>query len=199
MSRVSQQCVSPTQRSVREVTRILKYISATLDYGIIFSTSQDNKIQLYCHCDAAHNCYDSGKGHYGYNFSLDKDDGSFFAISKKLPLITLSSTESEYVALCEAAKDMIWLRRLLCDLGWLQDQPNIIYQDNMSTIQQVQGHRSHNATKHINPKYHFTGQQIENEAITLMYCPTKEMIADVLTKALPAIDHIKLSKRLLNM
>jgi hypothetical protein len=201
MSRVSQNCVQPNQKAYREVIRILRYLSATLDYGIKFApmAPTSKNIQLYCHCDAAHNCYNSGKGHYGYCFSLGEYDGIFYAISKKLSLITLSSTESEYVALCEAARDAIWLRNLLCDLGWPQIVPNVIFQDNMSTIQQVEGHRNFKATKHINPKFHYAGQQVENGAIQLIYCPTKEMIADVLTKPLPAIEHVKLSKYLLNM
>ena len=75
----------------------------------------------------------------GYSFSLGELDASFYARSQKLKLTTLSSTESEYVALCEATCDAIWLRRLLVDIGFPQAKPTVLYEDNMSTIKFVKG------------------------------------------------------------
>jgi hypothetical protein len=66
----------------------------------------------------------------------------------------------------------------------------------MSTIEMVLGHRSHQASKHINPKYHFTGEQVENGEIILKHMPTGLMIADVLTKSLQADLHVRLSNSL---
>ena len=110
-----------------------------------------------------------------------------------MKLTTLSSTESEYVALCEATREAIWLRRLLKDIGFEQTSSTLMWQDNLSTIDMVNGHR-----KHINPKFHYTGEMVEAGEIKLRHLPTKEMIADVLTKALPFSMHDKLSSLLLN-
>ena len=115
-----------------------------------------------------------------------------------MKLVTLSSTESEYVALCEAAREAIWLRRLLKDIGFNQKASTIMWQDNMSTIDMVNGHRNFQSSKHINPKYHFTGEAVEKGELCLVYKPTAEMVADVLTKALPARSHIKFAEILLN-
>jgi hypothetical protein len=129
---------------------------------------------------------------------LGPQDGSFFAKSKKLKLTTLSSTESEYVALCEATREAVWLRRLLKDIGFQQATPTRMWQDNMSTIDMVNGHRNFQASKHINPKFHYTGEMVDDGEIRLEYKATKEMVADVLTKALPGTDHLKFSGHLLN-
>jgi len=115
-----------------------------------------------------------------------------------MKLVTLSSTESEYVALCEAAREAMWLRRLLQDIGFKQKEPTIMWQDNKSTIDMVNGHRNFQSSKHINPKFHYTGDMVEQGELCLEYKPTGDMVADVLTKALPARTHIRLSEILLN-
>jgi hypothetical protein len=195
MSIAAQQCSKPTRKSLRLVQRILKYLAVTRGYGVTYSKG---KVILFAHADAAHNCYTDAKGHYGYTFSLGENDGTFFAVSKKLKLVTLSSTESEYVALCETAKEAIWLRGLLNDLGWFQDEPTVIFQDNMSTIDMVGGHRRHQASKHIRPKFHITGNWVDQQEIVLRHKASKEMIADILTKSLPTSEHAYLTCMLLN-
>ena len=195
MSIAASKCASPTAGDLRMVQRILQYLSNTADIGIVFHTGP---IQLTCYVDAAHNCHPDGRGHYGYSFALGQRDGSFYARSKKLPLTTLSSTESEYVALCEATREAVWIRRLLGELGFPPSEPAIMMQDNQSTILMVKGHRNHQASKHINPKYHYTGEQ-EGKEIELQYCPTSDMVADVLTKALHFSSHEKLINALLGI
>ena len=116
-----------------------------------------------------------------------------------MKLCNFISTESEYVALCEAVRDVVWLRRLLLDIGFPQEGATIIYQDNKSTIDMVYGHRNHQASKHINPKYHFSGEAVDNNEIELKYIETANMIADVLTKPLGAESHGRLTVALLNV
>ena len=133
----------------------------------------------------------------GWHFSLGENNGSFFAQSKKTKLTVLSSTEAEYVTLCEATRDTVWLRRLLGEIGFPQEEATTIYQDNESTIKQVKGHRSFQATKHVNPKFHYTGEKWNQGIINIVHKDTKAMIADQLTKALHADDHVRLSNLLL--
>ena len=156
-------------------------------------------MQLVCYVDAAHNCHPDGRGHYGFSFSLGRRDGAFYARSKKMSLTTLSSTESEYVALCEATREAVWIRHLLRDLGFPPTEPAVMMQDNKSTILMVKGHRNHQASKHINPKYHYTGEMLDAREVDLEYCPTTEMVADVLTKALHFSSHEKLMNALLGI
>ena len=62
----------------------------------------------------------------------------------------------------------------------------------------VNSHRNFQSSKHINPKFNYTDEMVDNEESYHKYNPTEDMIADVLTKALPARNHIMLSERLLN-
>jgi hypothetical protein len=195
LSILAQKCANPTVGDKKKAIRILRYLESTVGQGLNFSPGP---IDLQCFVDAAHHSYSDGKGHYGYSFSLGAQDGCFFAKSKKMKLVTLSSTESEYVALCEAAREAMWLRRLLQDIGFKQKEPTIMWQDNKSTIDMVNGHRNFQSSKHINPKFHYTGDMVEQGELCLEYKPTGDMVADVLTKALPARTHIRLSEILLN-
>jgi hypothetical protein len=193
---VAQRSSRPTKYDWNLCLRILRYIARTLDVGLVF---EPGPIALECFVDAAHNCYPDGRGHYGYCFRLGRDDGAFFGVSKKLKLTTLSSTESEYVALCEATRETVWFRRLLTDLGFPVSGPSIMWQDNQSTIQMVDGHRNFQSSKHINPKFHYTGEQVEAGEVRLAYLSSAEMIADILTKPLPTEAFKCLAAQLLNM
>ena len=122
-----------------------------------------------------------------------------WASRKTIKLTALSSAEAEYVALCEACRDAMWLRRLLSDIGFPQNKPTLIWQDNKSTIDFVRGHRQHQASKHINPKFHYSGEMVAKGEICIEHISTKLMITDILTKALPSYDHDRLGgNRLLN-
>jgi hypothetical protein len=197
LSRVAQECQRPTKADMKKVLRLLKYIEKTKHYGIRFSS--DTHITLICHVDASYNCYDDGKGHYGYSFSLGESDGVFFAKSSKLKLQTLSSTESEYVALCEAAKEVAYLRRVLKFLGFAQKKPTVVYEDNKSCIEMVKGNINHKVNKHISPKYHFVRQQQEKRKIVVKFKKTNDMVADLLTKGLSKVKTDLFTQKMLNM
>jgi hypothetical protein len=177
------------------VNKIFSYISNTMDYGLTFSPGD---IQLYCHVDASYNYYNDARGHMGYSFSLGKNDASFYAKSQKIKLVCLSSTEAEYVALCEATRDAVWLERLLSNIGFSNNKPVIMFEDNKSTIHMVHGRSNHKSNKHINPKFHYVKQQIKQGKIVVKYMQTNLMIADLLTKPLGGIQFTKLTKFILN-
>jgi Reverse transcriptase (RNA-dependent DNA polymerase) len=195
VSVLAQRCSGPTMHDRKRAIRVFHYLRQSMDVGLTFKRS--GEIKLICHADAAYNCYPDGRSHMGWHFSLGENNGSFFAQSKKTKLTVLSSTEAEYVTLCEATRDTVWLRRLLNEIGFPQDEATTIYQDNESTIKQVKGHRGFQATKHVNPKFHFTGEKWKQGIINIVHKDTKLMIADLLTKALHADDHVRLSNCLL--
>jgi len=163
----------------------------------------DGTIRLYCHVDSAYQNYSNGKSHYGYSFGLYTHghckDATFYARSVKMKLVVLSSTEAEYVALCEACTEITFLRQLLADIGFPQPKPTIIYEDNQSVIQMVKGKGNHQRTKHINARYHFSRQCVHKHLILLRYCPTHKMVADIFTKgSIPSKQFQSLCNKLLN-
>jgi hypothetical protein len=107
VSRVAQSCSRPNRGDMKKVDRIFKYLTKTFNYGLTFSKGP---IILICFVDAAYNCYEDAKSHYGYCFSFGENDGCFYGKSKKAKVTALSSTEAEYVAIFEASRDINWMR-----------------------------------------------------------------------------------------
>jgi len=114
------------------------------------------------------------------------DGGAVSWSSKKQELVTLSTTEAEYVAATHAAKEAVWLHRLIGEIFSPPKEPTTLHGDNKSAIALAHGGQYHMRTKHIDIRYHYIWYIIEAEAIKLIYCPTGEQTADILTKALPS-------------
>jgi hypothetical protein len=102
--------------------------------------------------------------------------------SKKQSCITLSSTEAEYYALGECTAQVIWLRRLLSELGFPQSQPTVIYQDNQACIKLATSEMISSRSRHIDVKSHFTRHAITHGHLILHFTPTTSMRADIFTK-----------------
>jgi hypothetical protein len=115
-----------------------------------------------------------------------------------MKIIALSSTEAEYVALCYATAEVIFLRELMKQLGFIYKQPSTIFEDNLPCIKMIYGQLKHHTTKHINTRFHFTKEQVQLNNVEIVYCPTSDMIADILTKPLQAEAFERLRDSLLN-
>ncbi len=106
--------------------------------------------------------------------------------SKKQPVVALSTTEAEYIALSAAVQEAAWLHKLLLDLR-MPSQPLVMMEDNQGAIALVKNPIGHSRTKHIDIRFHFVREAHENGLINLKCCPTEEMLADLLTKPLPKV------------
>jgi hypothetical protein len=100
----------------------------------------------------------------------------------KQKCVTLSSTESEYIALSEGARESVCLTHLLSELTGNKKKTVELYSDNQSAIKLCYNPVFHNRTKHIGIRYHYARELIENDDITVTYLPTEEMTADLLKK-----------------
>ena len=109
--------------------------------------------------------------------------------SKKQSIVALSSTESEYVALSEAAREVQWTRHFLEELDIMSDEPTTIFEDNQGTIAFASSQKALRRMKHIDVKYHFVKKLIEERTIRLEYRRTTEMIVDIFTKSLSPTVH----------
>jgi len=105
-------------------------------------------------------------------------------LSKKQPMVSLSTSEAEYVALSIATQEAVWLRKLFDDLQTNLKDPTVVMEDNQRTIAMAKNPVSHTRTKHIDIRYHYVHEAVQDGLISLLYCPTEEMIADLFTKPL---------------
>jgi hypothetical protein len=109
--------------------------------------------------------------------------------------VALSSTESEYIAQL-AAKELMWLRAFIGELTTPFAEPTVLHCDNQGAIALSKDNKFHTRTKHINIRYHYICEAVENKNILMQYIPTDDNIADIFTKALPKPKLIKFVKLL---
>ena len=174
---------SPTKDHWIAIKRILRYLKGTLNYGLKFSEDKDD-IQVIGFADADWaGDINSRCSTSGYVFQIGNCTVSWS--SKKQATIAKSSTEAEYVSLSSAAQEAIWLRSLMKDLGNKLKAATLLYEDNQGAIELSRNPKHHNRTKHIDISYHFIREKVASNEIVVEYCPSVEMLADIMTKGLP--------------
>jgi hypothetical protein len=136
------------------------------------------------YADADGSMAEDRKAISGYAFLVNGGAVSWSA--KRQEIISLSTTESEYVAAVHAAKEALWLRSLISSLFGIEIPTTTLFSDNQSAIALTKEHQYHARTKHIDIRFHFLRWIVEEGRLRLIYCPTDDMVADVFTKALPS-------------
>jgi hypothetical protein len=123
------------------------------------------------------------RGHTGGGLTLGR--GFPIVSSTKQKLNTRSSTESELVGVNDMMPSILWTRYFLKAQGH-EVSDNVIFQDNKSTMLLERNGKASSSkrTKHINVRYFFITDRISKGEVRVEWCPTKDMVADFLTKPL---------------
>ncbi len=162
---------------------MLQYLKGTCTLEVTYSRSNETH-GLNIYTDADGMSLEHCKAISGYAFILN---GAAISWSSKQQEITvLSTTEAEYIALTYTAKEAMWYQFFLAELFGPIFILFIIYSDNQSTVSLVHAKlgQFHACTKHIDIRYHFIHEKIQEGIFKVIYCLTSEMTADILTKAL---------------
>ena len=178
----------PTILDWNEAKRILKYLKSTQDLKLTLSSCTFGKINCYVDADWAGEICDR-KSNTGFIIRIGSSVINW--VSRKQTCVALSSTEAEFVSLAECCQELLWTIMLMKDFGYFVDEPIEIMEDNQSCIKMVYSDRTEKRSKHIDTKFNFVKDLARNGTIKLTYCPTENMIADILTKPL---QRIKLEK-----
>jgi hypothetical protein len=165
--------------------RVLRYLKRTIDLGLVYSQNK-SEIVGYVDADWADDASDR-RSYTGYVFMYAGAAVSWEC--RKQRTVALSSTEAEYMAISDAAKEAVYLKGLVGELLGNCGAINI-YNDNQSAQKIATNPVFHNRTKHIDVRHHFVREVVSNEQVNLMYLTTSEMIADVMTKGLNSAKHI---------
>lgn len=178
---LSRFCNKPRESHWHLGKRVLRNITGTLDYGITYTRGGDITLVGFCDSDWAGDI-DGKRSMTSYCFSLGS--GVISWISKKQPKVALSSTKAEYKAACFASCEALWLRKLLGDMGAVQEKPIVLLCDNQSCMAIARSLVFYARTKHIEVQYHFVRELILDGEVDMEYCPTVDNCADIFTKAL---------------
>ncbi|GAA0173738.1 transmembrane signal receptor [Lithospermum erythrorhizon] len=178
---VSRFMEKPSTSHLKEAKRILRYLKGTLYHGLLYSTSQDFRLMGYCDSDFAGDI-DDRKSTTGFVFLLGNNVISWS--SKKQPIVTLSTCKSEYIVATSCACHAIWLRRLLKELQLPQMEPTEIMTDNRLALSLAKNPVFHDRSKHIDTRFHFIRQCIEQREIDLKCIKSLDQTADIFTKPL---------------
>jgi hypothetical protein len=198
VNRLSRSLQSPTTESVQQAKRVMRYLAGTRDIGITFTRSKDPfHILAFSDSDWAGDRADS-KSTTGVVITLA--GGAISWISKKQSIVALSSTEAEYIAMNEAGREITWIRALLAELGEkLIDIPTPLFVDNQTAIRMADdANGNHARRKHINVRYHWIREQINNKVLALHWIPTEQQLADVLTKGLTRVPFLRCRSALMS-
>lgn len=117
-------------------------------------------------------------------------EGAVSCTSHLQDFVTLSSMDSEYVALSEASQKAVWLLNLFNDFGEPLIKPVTLWEDNQSCIQFVASERLTKRSKHIETRQCYVKQLCDAKILKLEYCPTQEMVADTLWVILDELRHL---------
>jgi len=184
-----------TEDDHRKMIRVLSYLNATIDLPLIIG-KRGSPISVNCYADASFATHHDFKSHGSVLISCGH--GFVWCKCAKQKMVTKSSTEAELVTLSDAASMAAWTIQFLRGQGY-DVRPNL-FQDNLSTMALANNGRStSDRTRHINIRYFFIKQYLDNGIMTLQHCPATDMIADILTKPLQGFEFERLRDLLLGI
>ena len=197
VSKLSQHFAEPTLEHWSTVKHVLRYLKGTAEQELCFKRNETEKLGLRVYSDAdwASDVTDR-RSTTGYCVSLSEGSSLISWKTRKQPTVALSTCEAEYMSLASAIQECIYLEQLLQGIDNYQYAQTKVYEDNQGTIALSRNPVNRQRCKHIDIKYHFIRETVNAGKVILEYCPTEQMIADVMTK--PATK-LKLKKFAQNM
>lgn len=197
---------NPQPHHMDAAIRVLEYLNTHPDKALVFrgDVKSDNHlsmtVQAYSDADWA-GCVDTRRSTTGTIIMLNGNVVHW--ASTKQHTVATSSTEAEYMALSDTAKLIKWYN------SWLNEvllvvpdqfqllQPNPINVDNQAAIALTASSAPHNRTKHIDVRYHFVKEQVATGALKMVWTPSAQQLADLLTKQLPKATFAELVSKLM--
>ncbi len=185
VGKLSQHSQSPSKYHWVALKRVLRYINGTRNFGILYSKRNDLTVNGFSDADWA-GCRKSRKSTSDLVFIVS--GGAVCWRSKKQTCIATSTCEAEYIAMCMATKESIWLSRLLADLANFDEtHPISLRIDNDGAIDTAKNASINQRNKHIDLQYHFVRNAHKQKRISLKYVQSSDQIADSLTKPLDSV------------
>ncbi|XP_019176458.1 PREDICTED: uncharacterized protein LOC109171834 [Ipomoea nil] len=163
--------------------RVLRYIKGTIDFGLRLSATSSTAIHAYSDSDWA-SCPIDRKSTSGYAVFLGSNLVSW--LSRKQRTVARSSTEAEYKALADVSAEVTWIVSVLREIGLYSGCPATLWCDNLGATYLCANPVFHARTKHVEIDYHFVRDRVAAGDFVVNFVSTRDQLADVFTKPLPA-------------
>lgn len=173
---------NPGPEHVTAAKRIWRYIAGTLDFGPTYTKRECLQVEAYSDSDFAG---DPSTSRSTTGIIVNMASGPVIWRSQLQKGVTLSSTEAEYLALTETAREVKWLKNMLTELTpFTKYNPGVVkmFVDNQSAISLATDHTNSRRSKHVSLRNHFCREQAEEGEIKVEYINTHQQLADTLTK-----------------
>jgi hypothetical protein len=176
-----------------KMKRLISYLKATKNMTLTLRFKDG--LQVVSSVDSAYGVTNDCRSVTGATTSLG--GGSVHAQSKVQKLVTKSSSEAEFVGVSDYGGVPIWVRNFLIAQGYTMKASDV-EQDNMSSMALLKrGQPASARTRHINIRFFWLTDRVDQGELRIVYVPTEEMLADMLTKPLQGSAFELLRDRLL--
>lgn len=181
VSLISRYMECPTELHLQAAKRVLRYLKGTIELGLFYKKGGNKDLIAYTDSDYAGD-RDDRKSTSGYLFMLSS--GAVSWSSKKQRVVTLSTTEAEFIAAASCTCQAVWLSRILEEHGHVQCEATTVYCDNTSSIKLSKNLVMHGRSQHIDVRFHFLRDLTRDGVVKMVHCHTQEQVADIMTKPL---------------
>jgi hypothetical protein len=179
VARLTRRIAAPVQDDMDDARRILEYLRGTADEGVRLSGTGKIRIMVDAGEEDLEHKATSG-------ILMFCGESLIGWSSRKQDVTTLSSTESEYLALSSAVQDALWVGKIAHDIGeLLVGPPIVLLSDNKGAAQLAHNPEHHRRTRHIRRRHHFVRECVAAGEVTVDWIPGENNMADLLTKPLP--------------
>jgi hypothetical protein len=162
--------------------RILRYVQGTIVLGIKIMKSNSMFVSAFLDADWV-GCPDDRRSTGGFAVFIGCNLVSWYA--RKQPTVSRSSTEAKYKALANATAEVMWIQKLLDELGVPHPRAARLWCDNIGATYLSANPVFHARTKHIEIDFHFVREQVTAKCLDIRFISTTDHIADGFTKPLP--------------
>ncbi|TPX32310.1 DNA-directed DNA polymerase [Synchytrium endobioticum] len=159
--------------------RIVKYLMGTRKSALVLGGASNSNDVLEAWVDSNWNG-PAGKSRTGYVIKVAQGTPVF--ASKLQTVVAQSTSEAEYVALAAVTKDILWVLAILDSLQVEYHLPVKVHEDNEGCKLIAENQLLTPRSRHIDVRFHFLRYHVKHKNIQLLYTPTKNMVADFLTK-----------------
>ena len=182
VSKAARSMAAPTVLDWIAVKRIFRFLRGTINFGLLYTSGGDG-LCAYSDADFA----GDASTRRSTNGFVSLIGGTAVSWTSRLQKsVALSTTEAEFVAASEGAKELVWLKRLLNEMNGETKLP-VLFIDNASAIKLVKNHEFHKRSKHIEVRYYYIRELYQKGDVDIEHVSSEEQLGDMFTKPLNSV------------